>query len=469
MSSDSSSEPSARNSFTQGSLAALFAKNALPIIFVMSMNGLLSVMDAIFLGIYVGADALAAVTLMFPVYMLVVALSTLVSSGMSSQLARHLGAGQMDRARRLFSGSHGLALLISALLIVSFILLGNRIALLAAGGDDRLGAMGLVYLRINIMATPLAFILGLQADALRNEGRAPLMAAMSLLVSLANMLFNYILIARLDMGVAGSAYGTVAAQGLALTIVLGYRHWGASPLSARDIIRHSPFCDWPDILKLGAPQSLSFIGMSIVSTATIVAIQWMASPDYAVTISAFGISTRIMTFYFLPLLGLSFAMQSITGNNFGARQWKRSDSSLRIALSLALLYCLATEIIFVFFAKPIGALFIQDQAVIKEVGRIMPLTTLMIVSTGPVLIIAAYFQAIGDAKRAALLSLSKSYIFMLPLLFAMPLVLGEQGIWLATPAAELMLLATTTIVLMRTAQQKNRRWGLFTAPGETDQ
>ena len=468
MSSDTSSKSTARNSFTQGSLASLFAKNALPIIFVMGMNGLLAVVDAIYLGVYVGSEALAAVTLMFPIYMLVVALSTLVSSGMSSLLARHLGAGDMLRSRQLFSGSHGLALLISILLIGVFLLFGHHITMLMASGDDALSAMGHIYLRITILATPIVFILALHGEALRNEGHAPLMAAMSLLVTLANILFNYVLIALMNMGVAGSAYGTAAAQGLALVIVIAYRHWGACKLTPTEIVRHSPLSDWKAILALGAPQSLSFIGMSIVSTATIMATQWMASPNYAVTISAFGITTRIMTFYFLPLLGLSFAMQSITGNNFGAQKWHRSDASLRIALVLALVYCLIAELLFLLLPRAIGGLFVNEEAVIAEVGRIMPLMTLMIIAAGPLRIVAAYFQAIGDAKRAAMLSLTKSYIFMLPLLFALPLLLGERGIWLANPIAELLLLGTTTLLLMQTAQRTNRRWGLFTTPRETE-
>ena len=466
MSSDTSSKSSARNSFTQGSLAALFAKNALPVIFVMSMNGLLAVVDAIYLGVYVGADALAAVTLMFPIYMFTVALSTLVSSGMSSLLARYLGANNTLRARQLFSGSHGLALLISLLLIGAFVLFGHMITTLMASGNDALAQMGHVYLRISILATPIVFILSLHGDALRNEGHAPLMAAMSLFVTLANILFNYVLIAQWGMGVAGSAYGTAAAQGLALVIVLVYRHWGSNTLTSVDILRHSPLSDWKAILTLGAPQSLSFIGMSIVSTATIMATQWMASPHYAATISAFGITTRIMTFYFLPLLGLSFAMQSITGNNYGAEKWHRSDASLRIALSLALFYCFIAELLFLFAPEAIGGLFVHEAAVIAEVGRIMPMMTLMLIAAGPTLIIAAYFQAIGDAKRAAVLSLTKAYIFMLPLLFTLPLLLGERGIWLANPIAELLLLGTTALVLMHTAQQTKRRWGLFTAPRE---
>ena len=69
------------NAFTEGPLGPIYARTALPIIFVMGMNGLLAVCDALFLGHFVGPEALAAVTLMFPLYMVVVALATLVSSG----------------------------------------------------------------------------------------------------------------------------------------------------------------------------------------------------------------------------------------------------------------------------------------------------------------------------------------------------------------------------------------------------
>ncbi|MEO8530571.1 MAG: MATE family efflux transporter, partial [Deltaproteobacteria bacterium] len=166
------------NLFLNGKIGPLYAKTALPIILVMSMNGLLAVVDALFLGHYVGAQALAAVTLMFPLYMLIVAVSTLVSGGMSSILARRMGANQIDQARVVFAGAHGLALMASGVLIVFFALFGARLAGLAAGGSDDLAALGLVYLRIMVMASPLAFALSLNADALRNEGRVGFMAAM---------------------------------------------------------------------------------------------------------------------------------------------------------------------------------------------------------------------------------------------------------------------------------------------------
>jgi Na+-driven multidrug efflux pump len=123
------------NSFLTGPLGPIYARTALPIIFVMGMNGALAVVDALFLGHFAGPQALAAVTLMFPLYMLMVALATLVSSGMSSILARQLGAWRVQEARAVYSAAHGLAAAMGLLLIALFLAFGRPVALLAAGGS----------------------------------------------------------------------------------------------------------------------------------------------------------------------------------------------------------------------------------------------------------------------------------------------------------------------------------------------
>lgn len=193
------------NTFLSGPLTPLYLRTALPIIFVMGMNGLLAVADALFLGHFAGPDALAAVTLMFPLYMLVVALATLVSSGMSSILARHLGASDLNSAQGVFAASHGLAIALGLILITLFFGFGKPVATLAAGGSEALAGMGLIYLRITVLAAPMVFVLSVNSDALRNEGLVMLMAAMSLFTSFANIGLNYLMIGVLEMGVAGSA------------------------------------------------------------------------------------------------------------------------------------------------------------------------------------------------------------------------------------------------------------------------
>ncbi len=442
------------NTFTDGPLGPIFLKTALPIIFVMAMNGLLSVADALFLGLYVGPDALAAVTLMFPLYMLIVALSTLVANGMSSLLARALGAGDLGGARATFAGAHGLALGLGAVLIGLFVFFGHPVALLAAGGSESLAQMGLVYLRITVIFSPLLFVLSVNSDALRNEGRVGFMAAMSLLVSLANIGFNYVLIAVLEMGVAGSALGTAAAQVLAFSIIIAFRVFGETSLRPSVLLSHSMFGNWRRILALGAPQSLNFIGLALGSAAIIASLQWVGRPGYVDTITAYGIITRVTTFAFLPLLGLSFATQTITGNNFGAALWHRSDASLRIAMGVAFVYCAVVQSVVMLLPAQIASAFVDDPAVIAEVARILPVMTCAFVLTGPLMMIATYFQAIGAASKAALLGLSKPYAFALPLTFLLPRVFGERGIWFAGPSAELLLVALAAGVLWHTARSR---------------
>ncbi len=450
-----------RNTFTIGPLGAIYLKTALPIIFVMGMNGLLSVADALFLGIYVGPEALAAVTLMFPIYMLIVALSTLVSNGMSSLLARTLGAGDLANAAAVFTGAHGLATVLGGALILLFLAIGQSMALLAAGGSEDLAHMGLIYLRITVLFSPLLFILSVNSDALRSEGRVGFMAAMSLLVSIANIGFNYVLIAIFDLGVAGSAYGTAAAQALAFAIILTFRIYGTTSLRPSTLLQHSLRRRWGNILALGAPQSLNFIGLALGSAAIITALQLVGSPRYADTVSAYGIITRVITFAFLPLLGLSFAMQTITGNNYGAGLWKRSDDSLRIAISIAFVYCGLVQTVVMILPGQIAAAFVGDTAVIAEVVRILPIMTCVFFLVGPLMMIAAYFQAIGSAAKAGILGLTKTYCFAIPLTFLLPIWFDEIGVWAAGPVAEVMLLGLTGLVLWRASQSNQLKWGIF--------
>jgi len=102
--------------------------------------------------------------------------------------------------------------------------------------------------------------------------------------------------------------------------------------------------------------------------------------------------------------------------------------------------------------------------VIAEVRRIMPVMVAMYFVSGPLMMIAGYFQAIGDAGRAAILGLAKYYAFMIPLIVLLSVFRGEAGVWMAGPVAEGLLLALTVIVLINTARRRNLRWGVFTAP-----
>ncbi|WP_255356659.1 MATE family efflux transporter [Thioclava sp. SK-1] len=403
---------------------------------IMVMSGLLTVVDAVFLGHFVGADALAAVSVVFPVIMITIALSTLVGGGMSSLLARHLGAGNHSDAVAVFAQAHGLALFLSLLLISAFGIFGEVVIDALANGQPDIGRMAYSYLAVMIFATPVQLLLSVHADAGRNEGRAGLMALMSVGVTLANIVLNYLLIVRLNMGVAGSAWGTAIAQGVGLALLLGLRLRGQVILSLTGLRNARWIGQWKAILALGAPVSLSFIGIALVSGTVISTLRLTSDTGYVEGIAAYGIVTRIFSFTFMPLMAIALATQSIVGNNVGAKLYHRSDAVLRIALTVAVLYCAAIEVALLSGSGLVGRGFVSDQGVIAQVGVILHPMSSLYLFAGPVLVLALYFQAIGKPGHTAALTLIKPFVLSPLLIATLGIIYGAQAIWLAFPIAD---------------------------------
>lgn len=451
---------SKQNIYLSGSLTTLFAKTASPIIIVMAITGLFTVVDAYFLGKYVGADALTAVTLMFPIYMLLVALSTLVSNGFSSIYARLLGSGKSTEANLVFAQAIQLSLLVCLCLIIFIVLVGKSLIFQISNESTLLANMGYTYISLLIFYSPLMFLLSVNIDALRCEGKLSAMAAITFLSALLNILFDYLLIAEFDQGVAGSAYGTILAQLCSMAAIITYRHKTKSALNFSSIIRFAGTHRWARLLSLGAPTSLSYLGIALSASLILYSLQIWAGDRYEVIAGAYGILTRLMTFTFLPLLGISIAFQTIAGNNYGAKEWMRSNKSIQIALIIALIYCIIIELIYLTTRNDLGFLFVDNPAIAAELARIIPYTVLLMIIFGPQMMISGYFQAIGDAPRAALLGLSKTYLFALPLTFTLPYIYGEVGIWYAGFIAEFCV-ALLTIAVLFQRSRKNKVAGLF--------
>ncbi|MGV8935933.1 MAG: MATE family efflux transporter [Allorhizobium sp.] len=446
------------NPFLNGWLPGVFAKTAIPIIAVMLVNGLFVVVDAYFLATYAGPDALSAVTLIFPCLMMVLALQTLVATGMASLLARKLGGGERTGARQTFFSAHLLALGVVVLLYSLFWLFGAVLINSAAGGDTPVAAQARRFMSITVAFAPIAFFLSIHLDALRCEGRVGIMALITIVSALLNMLANWLLIAVFHWGVAGSAFGSVLAQALCLATICLYR------LRHRDALRPAPVrmsAEWLRMLALGAPMSLGFLGISLASATVIYNLSIWQTDHFIETIAAYGIVTRVLTVAYLPLMGISLALQTICGNNFGAGLTDRVARSLAIALLTALFYCAAIEVLAWSLAAYIARLFVTDPLIIAEVVRILPWTVAVYFLFGQMLVLSGYFQALGDAARAALFGLSRPYALTIPLTFALPLAYGEPGIWMVAVFAEAGMVMMAAIVLAGGARRHGWRFGLL--------
>jgi putative MATE family efflux protein len=427
----------------------------------MLVNGSFTLVDAYFLGEFVGASALTAVTSMFPAFMMIVALSTLVSNGFASVMARLLGGGESALARNAFAQAITLSLLVCAILLLLFWFGGREFALLASNGDKNIAEMSYTYMAILIVFSPLGFVLAINGDSLRCEGHIAFMAMVSLLSVLLNGVFNYVLIVPMNMGVAGSAYGTILAQLVSIIAMMFFRMKHINPLNLSVARLSLKTSYWKSYLALGAPSSLSYVGLALSSAATLYNLQVWNEAGYDTTVAAFGINTRLMTFVFLPLLGLSMAFQTILGNNVGAKNWRRANGIIKIALWVSLIYSLVLQLIAYIFRGSLGEIFVSDAAIVAEVSRILPFTTMALCVLGPQLILTMFFQATGDAKRAGLLGLVKTYLFVLPLLFLLPYGFGEWGVWYASPLAEGLGVLLAITILFQRNRKGGHPFGLF--------
>ncbi|MFZ7092885.1 MATE family efflux transporter [Primorskyibacter sp. 2E233] len=438
------------NRFLTRPVGGLFLLNALPMAVVMSMGGLLNVIDGIFVGRFVGASALAAVSLAFPVVMLLTALTTLTGGGMSSLFARYLGAGARTRAAEVFAGAHGLALAISVVLIAAGLTVGPALISALAAGNAEVAGLAQSYLLILILGAPIQFGLGLHADALRNEGRAGLIALLSGLVNLLNIGANYVAIVLLGLGVEGSAIGTVGAQALGLVLLLVVRARDGELLPIGALRQTSWLSGWPHIFSLGLPLCLTFVGMGLVASTVLLVIgTTTAAADHAALIAAYGVATRLLGLAFLPQMAIALATQSITGNNAGAGRMDRARDALRLAIGSAVVWCLGVTVCAAFAGKPLGALFSDDPDIIATVAAILRPMTALYVVTGPILVLAMHFQAMGHPLRTAALTLIKPWVLTPILLIILNALAGIEGLWFAFPIADAVIFVVAMALIRR--------------------
>ncbi|MQB43678.1 MATE family efflux transporter [Rhizobium sp. ICMP 5592] len=451
---------SENNIFLTGWLPGVFARTAAPIVMITTISGLFSVVDAYFLGIYVGAAALSAVSLIFPALMLLIALQALVSNGMASILARRLGAGDCLGAGKVFTGAHSLALAVVILVNAVYWTVGRHVIAASAAGDAAVAANANAFMGVMVGCAPVSFLLQLHIDALRCEGKIGFMTLVTLASTLLNIVANWLLITVAHWGVIGSAAGSIAAQFICLMIVLAYRWRHPAVLRPTTTVAVS---EWRGIIIFGAPMSLGFIGISLSSAAILFNLSIWHDRDYVATVAAYGIITRILTFAYLPLLGLSITLQTVSGHNHGAALPARVGRSLQIAMVSALIYCATVELVVELLARHLGGVFVGDAVIVAEVGRILPWTIGAYFLYGQMMMLSSYFQSIGDAKRGAIFGLSRPYLFTLPLTFLLPFIFGERGIWMVPVFAEAGMFALAWLVLSRNARDRGWRYGLLPA------
>lgn len=423
-----------RDELLQDEMGRLFLKMAIPGMIGMIVVGLYNLVDSIFVGQFVSPAAVSAVTMGYAVVLVNQAILSLFGSGAMSMFSRALGADDYKTTDALFGNVFWLVGISSlGLTVLTYTFAREILVLLGASGE--ILVLGIDYLEI----LSLGFILGAMGPALnfliRGEGQMKSAMKIISLGILTNIILDPIFIQVLDMGVKGAAVATLIGQGL---IVVGnFIHF----YSSRSIINlslRSFRISWylvPDMVKIGSSAMIMSLAVSL-QLAVLLALSASLGDTSNIVMSA---SFRVMSFFFIPLFGISYGLQPILGTNYGAGQYSRVSEAYLYFGKVATLIAVCLWLLFQIFASFILSCFITDPVMVSEGTKWFRVFQSSFLFYGFISVSIMLFTALGRAKKAALTTMGRQVFFFIPLVFLMPYLFGEVGLWAAYPLGDLLV------------------------------
>lgn len=423
----------------------LLIKQAVPAsigILVMSLNILV---DTIFVGQWIGSIAIAAINVVLPVSFFIAALGMSIGVGGSSIISRALGEDNYKKALRVFGNQITLTLLFTIVFVVFGLLFVNQI-IPAFGGKGDIFEPAKIYYTIVLYGIPFLALCMMGNTVIRAEGNPKFAMYAMLIPSLGNLFLDIIFIKFLDLGMAGAAWATTGSYLCCFIYILWYF---LSSNSTLKIQSNQLRLDIPIVKEIA---SLGFVTLSrqaIVSVTYLLLNNILYKIGGETSVTAYAIVGRMLMFALFPVYGITQGFLPIAGFNYGAKNYQRVKQTIYTAIKYAVILGTLVFILLMVFPDYITRLFTTDQEVLKQTPNAMRWVFAVTPIIAIQLIGAAYFQAIGKAVPALLLTLTRQGFIFIPLLLVLPNMFGELGVWLSFPIADILSTLVTAYFLYR--------------------
>ncbi|MDK2595507.1 MATE family efflux transporter [Pseudoalteromonas obscura] len=410
---------------------------AIPTILGMLISGLYSFVDALFISQGIGAHAMGAVSAVFPIQMLLIAISTMLGSGMASLVSRYLGANRQQDANQVFSASFLLAIGSAFILcVLTYLNLDSIFNLLAV--PESLKAQATSYITPIILFWVVGFICNQITEGFRASGNPKAMMQVLTTASILNIVLDALFIFVFEWGVAGAAWATICAISIALAIAIQLQLKGESKVQFHKQQVFSPLQIHTKILSLGLPVLLSHGGFSVILGATVYSISTVFADNSEPLITAHGILVRSYMFLFLPVIGMMVALQTLAGFNYGAGQYQRVYKAYIVACAMSFAWGLIVTFILCFKAQWLIAMFTQDQQVTELGVQIALISFCGFALSSFCMMSSGLFQGMGKAIPATMLDAARTYILLLPLMAVLPELFNPSALWWSFPIADIV-------------------------------
>lgn len=390
------------------------------------------IVDTIFVGRYVGANGIAAITVIMPITFLIGSLGMATGIGGSSIISRAFGEENYDKAYKTF----GNMMVLSLSLAFSFVVLGfifsDSIIQLFGGRGEVLEPARTYFLIVLIGVPGLAWAM-MSNNVIRALG-FPKMAMYTLIIpAIVNIILDPLLIVYFDMGMAGAAWATTLGY---LSCAIYTLWFFLGPKSDMQISPKSIVMDWGIIKEIVAIGSVTMARQGTISVLSIVLNNSLFNYGGELSISVYGLINRVMLLLNFPVLGVTQGFVPIVGYNFGAKLKERVDDIIKLAMKSATFIALILFIAIMIFTPQIASIFTDEQDLINNTVPALRISFIATPFIAINLIGSAYFQATGKAMPALLLALTKQGFFLIPLILILPTLFGLNGIWMSFPIAD---------------------------------
>jgi len=420
----------------------LLAVMSIPTMFSMLIQALYNVVDSIFVSHFSEA-ALTAVSLAFPLQLLMFSFSVGTSVGICSVISRRLGEGREDEANK--SAETGYSLMLSFMLM--FVLIGAFLAkpfVLLYTKDPVLVKMTVTYLRICLMLSLGSYVSIFCEKSLQSTGDTihPMLIQMS--GAIFNVIFDPILIFGYlgfpRLGVAGAAIATVAGQFFSMSMGIFFLRRNKY-LKINFLRPRMGKNEAKDILTVGVP-SIIMQGIGTVMTSSMNAI--LIVYDVLAT-TVFGVYFKLQSFVFMPIFGLNSGLMPILGYNYGAKNRGRMMKALKLAVVFAFIFMSLGTLLFNFFPDVLLGFFNASDA-LKKIGEVaLRAISLSFPLAAFSIIVGALFQAMGDGYYSMIISIIRQLFLLIPSAWLLGKLFGLDAIWYSFLIAEVFALVLSLI------------------------
>lgn len=421
-------------------------KLSVPAVTGMLVMASYNVIDTIFVGRGVGPLGLGAVAASFPIQFIVHALAMLVGVGTASLVSRALGAGDFEKAEKAL----GNALVMALVAGITISLLG--LSLLSylpnlAGAPEEVRPFIHDYLGTIFLGSPL-LVSGIAMNCIiRAEGNAKIAMLSMVISALTNIALDPIFIFVFKMGVRGAAIATVIAQGVTFVWALGhYIVPGRSSITLRRANVRLNLGISREVTTIGGSEFARISAQSVAALVLLNRISFYGGTD---ALAAQGIVQKLMSLSIMPIFGIAQGIQPVVGYAYGASNVLRAKKAIELGLIAASTISVATSIILIAFPGPILRVFTTDPALLVMANKFIKIALSLYFFVGFQVVGTATFQALGLARPAMIMSLSRQVLFLIPLALILPPILGLNGVFLVYPTADFGAAALTLWFLLR--------------------